>query len=160
MTSLHAAAPLLVETDERYTPSAFFVPLHGQYLFTLDVCATRESTKLRRYFTAKQDGLRQSWAGERCWCNPPYSNIAAWVQKAWVSGAELVVMLLPAWTDRDWWAERVEPFRDGRSPRGGPQLRTRFLRERIRFGSPGDPEGELAGRPAFGCVLLEWRWAP
>ncbi len=51
--------------------------------FTLDVAASDRNAKCSRYFTFTQDGLRQSWAGERVWCNPPYSRIGPWIDKAW-----------------------------------------------------------------------------
>lgn len=144
--------------DERYTPSAAFGPLDVEFRFGLDACATAESAKCARFFTREQDGLAQSWARERVWCNPPYSDIRPWVKKAWGADADVVVMLLPAWTDREWWGELVEPFRDRpaalESPR--PHLSTRFISSRIYFGTPGDPEGLESGRPEFGSVLLIW----
>ena len=148
-----------LEPDERYTPRYLYQPLHQEFRFTLDVCATAESAKCFRYFTARDDGLVQSWEGERVWCNPKYSDIEPWVRKAWVARAELVAMLLPSnRTEQPWWQQLVEPFRDGRAPASlsRPVLRTRFLSGRIRFGFPGNPDGAGVGSPPFGCVLLLW----
>lgn len=145
------------EPDERYTPRTLFDPLHREFRFTLDVCATAESAKCPRYFTKEQDGLTQSWAGERVWCNPPYSDIESWVLKAWdeAYAVPLMALLVPATrTDLPWWQTHVEPFRDSES---GSRFRTRFLPGRIRFGFPGNPEGVGVGAPMFGCVLLLWR---
>lgn len=149
------------ESDEHYTPSSVFAPLHREFRFTLDVCATKESAKVPKFFDLARNGLHDFWTGERVWCNPPYSNIAPWVEHAAAAvgdrlkqiRAELVVQLLPAWTDRAWWQEWVEPNRDGR---GLNLVETRFLK-RIRFGTPGDPEGLKSGSPAFWPVLLIWR---
>ncbi len=142
------------ESDERYTPRSLFDPLHKEFAFTLDVCATAESAKCRRYFTKAEDGLAQPWARERVWCNPPFSDIEPWVDKAWDTDGVLVVMLIPAVrTEQPWWQEWIEPFRDRR----GSGLTTRFLPGRIRFGHPGNPEGVGVGSPMFGCVLLIWR---
>jgi hypothetical protein len=95
----------------------------------------------------------QPWAGERIWCNPPYSNIAPWVGKAWREvDALLVVMLLPAnRTEQAWWQADVEPHRD----RGG-RLRVEFLPGRIRFLKPGHLRIGPGDRPPFGCCLLIW----
>jgi hypothetical protein len=71
------------DVDDRATHPDFFATLDVIYGFTLDVAASPENAKCERYFTAEQDGLRQSWAGEVVWCNPPYSSIAPWVAKAW-----------------------------------------------------------------------------
>jgi phage N-6-adenine-methyltransferase len=146
-------------SDERYTPSSLFLPLHWEFGFTLDVCATAGSAKCRTYFDKRTDGLKQSWAGERVWCNPPFSNIEAWLEKAWdYNPGALIVMLLPSWTDRPWWRRYVEPYRDRASIPGvtRPLMTTRFLPGRIHFGHPGNPEGVGVGSPMFGCVLLIW----
>lgn len=105
-----------------------------------------------------RNGLTGSWEGARVFCNPPFSEIASWVAKAWASKAELVVMLLPACrTDQAWWHEYVEPMRDLGAHPGfcGFRLRTRFLKGRTRFTKAGTPMGS----PKFGCVLLIWESA-
>lgn len=117
--------------------------------------ASRENALLDRYWTIDEDGLKQSWAGERVWCNPPYSNIRPWVKKAWAEpSAELIVMILPAnRTEQSWWQDLIEPSRDGR---GARSCRVEFLRGRIRFVSP---EGRRIGtneRPPFGSCLIIW----
>lgn len=149
------------EPDERYTPTRYFQPWHEEFRFTLDVCATAESAKCPRYFTKAQNGLLQDWRGERVWCNPPYSEIPLWVEYTWRAFPELAVMLVPAWTDRVWWAENVEPYRDAfKRTRSTMRLTTRFLRGRIPFGFPGNPEGVGVGNAKYvGYVLLIWRLA-
>lgn len=131
---------------------SFFAELHARFGFTLDVAASLHNAKLPRFFTAEDDGLAQSWAGERVWCIPPYSDISPWVDKAWASRADLVVMLLPGnRTEQTWWQDLVEPYRD----RGGV-LRTEFIRGRTRFIAAGDTGIKPNARPPFGCVLLVW----
>lgn len=145
------------ESDEHYTPTAVFQPWNEEFHLTLDACATAESAKVPYFFSINDDGLKQPWTGARVWCNPPYSDIAPWIRKATYEVSDgwcpLVVMLVPAWTDRAWWQEYVEPHRDGR---GRNLVQTRFLK-RIRFGTPGDPEGLKSGSPAFWPALLVWR---
>lgn len=43
------------------------------------------------------NGLDQDWTGERIWCNPPFSDIAPWIRKAWSSWTTThgITMLLP-----------------------------------------------------------------
>lgn len=138
--------------DDRATTPETFGPLHQRFRFTLDVAALSHNAKLSRYFTPEQDGLAQSWAGERVWCNPPYSSIEPWVEKAWTSGADLVAMLLPAnRTEQGWWQRQVEPRRD--RPGG---VRVEFLPGRIRFIAPDALEVKPNERPPFGCCLLIW----
>lgn len=90
------------ETDLWATPQWLYDHYDKQYQFTLDPCATRENAKCIRYFTKEDDGLAQSWDGERVFMNPPYGReIGRWVKKAVESNA-FVVMLLPARTDTKW----------------------------------------------------------
>ncbi len=96
--------------DNRETVPEVFTALHGRFRFTIDVAASPKNAKLTRYFTPGQDGLKQSWVAERVWCNPPYSNIRPWVEKALSSRAALAVLLLPAnRTEQGWWQDLIEP---------------------------------------------------
>ncbi len=143
------------KVDDRGTTLETFDPLHERFGFTIDVAASALNAKLPRYFTAEQDGLAQSWAGERVWCNPPYSNLEPWLQKAWIESytCPLIVMLVPAnRTEQGWWQRWVEPRRDGRSG----QLAVEFLPGRLRFIAAGATEVGPNERPPFGCALLIW----
>ncbi len=113
-------------SEEWETPQLLYQQLDKEFHFTVDVCATPQNAKTPRFWTKTEDGLAQSWAGERCFMNPPYGRaIAAWVRKASeaAAGGALVVALLPARTDTIWWHEYVR------------QAEVRFLRGRLRFNS-------------------------
>lgn len=70
-------------TAEWATPQAFFDELNAEFHFTLDPCATPQNAKCPKYYTKEQDGLSQSWDGERVFCNPPYGReIGKWIEKA------------------------------------------------------------------------------
>lgn len=142
--------------DDRGTPPDFFEELSVRFGgFTVDAAAAPHNTKLPRYWSRSEDGLTQSWDGERIWCNPPYSRIWPWVRKANQSRAALVVMLLPAnRTEQRWWQLEVEPIRD----RAGSRLTVEFLPGRLRFIMPDGIQ--TIGRPPFGCCLLIWRAHP
>lgn len=143
--------------DDRGTDPALFKELDQRFSFTVDVAAAAHNAKLSRYYDITQDGISKSWAGERVWCNPPYSNIRPWVEKAIAERqAELVVMLLPAnRTEQSWWQELIEPNRDN-----GGRLRVEFMRGRLRFIQAGKQEIGPNERPPFGCCLLIWDKAP
>ena len=143
----------LSSVDDRATPPEVFDPLHERFRFTVDVAAAEHNAKLERFFDEGADGLVQSWDGERVWCNPPYSDIRPWLEKAWVSAAEIVVMILPAnRTEQAWWQELVEPYRD----RAGSPLTVEFIAGRTRFIAPGADGIGPNERPPFGCCLLIW----
>lgn len=147
-----------LEIDNRATDPAYFDSLNRRFGgFTVDVAADERNRKAERYFDVRADGLTQPWAGERVWCNPPFSNLRPWVAKAWAEWGsekppELIVMLLPAnRTEQKWWQELVERRRD----RQGSPLRTEFIPGRLRFVA-GD-QIRSNERPPFGCCLLIWQ---
>ncbi len=147
--------------DDRATTPADFARFDAALgPFTIDVAAAAHNTKCDRYFTFADDGLKQSWTGERVWCNPPYSRIGPWVEKAWreYESTDGIAMLLPAnRTEQGWWQQMVEPSRD----RADSALSVVFLPGRMRFiaaaaaragaSRPGPNE-----RPPFGCCLITW----
>ncbi len=79
-------------TDSWATPQDFFDQQNAAYgPFTLDVCASASNAKLPRYWNQQDDGLAKSWAGERCWMNPPYGRtIGRWCAKVTAGGGALV----------------------------------------------------------------------
>jgi phage N-6-adenine-methyltransferase len=146
------------DVDDRRTPDELWQPLHFAHRFTLDAAACAENAKVERFYDYQSNGLAQPWKGERVWCNPPFSYIRSWVEKAWremADGCECVVMLVPAnRCEQKWWQKDVEPFRDGNAPRlSGVVLRTRFIAGRTRFSRPGWLTPQKGDRPPFGCWL-------
>lgn len=91
------------KSDEWSTCDKFYNKIDKIHHFTLDPCATHENHKCDKYYTMEDDGLKQSWAGETVFVNPPYSKIKEWIQKAYIEALNCpgtkVVMLLPARTD-------------------------------------------------------------
>lgn len=143
--------------DDRETDPVFFALMEERFgRFDLDAAAAPHNTKCARHYTVEDDGLAQPWTG-RVWCNPPYSNLDAWVSKAWSEWergrAEFIAMLLPAnRTEQRWWQDGVEGLRD----RPDSPLRVEFLQGRMRFRRPDWQPGPKGDRPPFGCCLLTW----
>ena len=52
-------------SDEYETPQELFDKLDSEFHFELDVCATSENHKCKKYFTKLEDGLSQNWGGTR-----------------------------------------------------------------------------------------------
>lgn len=140
--------------DERITPQDLFDSLDREFRFTLDADANAKNAKCPTFFDLASNGLWQSWCGHRVWCNPPYSSIGEWVEKALLAtetGCEVVVLLLPAnRTEQGWWQRHVEALRD--RPRG--RVETRFLAKRLNFGVPGNEGGKFKTSAPFGNVLV------
>lgn len=113
--------------DDWETPPEVFGRYNHLYNFTLDVCATPANALANRYFSITDDGLAQNWAPERCWMNPPYSDVKPWMRKAWEESqaGALVVCLVPSRTGTAWFHDYAV--------RG----RLEFLRGRLKFGGAG-----------------------
>ena len=89
------------------TPDWIYNQLHNEFKFTLDPCCYPETAKCKKYYTKKENGLIQDWAGERVYVNPPFgSAISKWVAKSYKESLKpkpRVVMLIPARTDTSYW---------------------------------------------------------
>ncbi len=131
-------------TDDWSTPQDLFDRLSAKYgPFDLDVCATAENAKCKRFYSKLTNGLTMRWTG-RVWCNPPYGKpIAAWVERAhfetlvFESGPDLTCMLLPARTDTKWFQDYVLPYAE-----------VEFIRGRVKFG------GHRNSAPFPSCVAV------
>lgn len=171
------------DNDRRYTVShtnAIAQRLAEVSGWDLDVAADDESHLAERYYTIRDDGLSLPWfvlppqPNEVCsvWCNPPYSSLMPWVEKAWeesriamrVGRPFAIAMLLPGDRgEQPWWQRWVEPWRDGRGENPacpGVQLKSHVLPGRQVFGHPGNREGVAKSSAPFPSVLLVWRRSP
>lgn len=128
------------------TPPEIYDPLHAEFDFTLDPCCSIDTAKCAKFYTEADDGLEQSWAGERVFMNPPYGReIYPWTRKARLDAANngaLVVGLLPASCDLSWWHDDVVGHAE-----------VRYLRGRVRYltGGPYRASG------FFASVIVIWR---
>ena len=96
--------------DEWTTPRWLFNDLNARFQFTLDAAASDENHLCPRWFTKEDSGLDKSWAGERIFCNPPYSKIRLWAEKfahEAENGATLIAALIPARVDTRWWHSSI-----------------------------------------------------
>lgn len=115
------------KTDNWATPQSFFNRLDNEFNFTLDPCANELNAKCPKFFTKDDDGLTQSWAGERVFMNPPYGRVIGdWVRKAYEEAQNdntVVVALIPARTDTKYWHEYVMKAKE-----------IRLVKGRLKFG--------------------------
>jgi hypothetical protein len=119
------------------TPPELFDPLHERYQFTLDGAADPGNGLLPRASTVLAP---IPWDGERVFCNPPWSNIAPFVEQA--PAAELCVMLVPARTNAKWFHRALELGAGVSVFKGRPRFLT--------------PEGDRKHGSPVDCLYLVW----
>ena len=112
------------KSDEWETPDDLFNELNDKYNFTLDPASTKDNSKCEKFFTVEENGLIQSWEGERVFCNPPYSQVKDWAEKASKEAEKgtLIVMLVPSRTDTIWFHKYVYD-----------KAKIEFLKGRLKF---------------------------
>ena len=82
------------DRDSWATPAYIFDPLDHEFSFNIDVCASRDNAKVDTWINEEQDALVSDWTfayrkstglmdrSLTAFCNPPYSDVAPWVDKA------------------------------------------------------------------------------
>jgi len=139
---------LTSSSDEFGTPQGLFDTLNLEFNFSVDVCASKDNAKVQKYYDKDDDGLTKSWAGERAFCNPPYSrgNMVPWVEKAYNENRDgsciLAALLLPARIEQAWFHKLVKPFGEWRPIAGrvryqGGETSARFPSMIVVFRNPG-----------------------
>jgi phage N-6-adenine-methyltransferase len=94
---VRATTPKGKSGDSWRTPDWLHSALDPEFGFDLDPCPFQPEWAA----TIHQNGLELNWDNHKVYCNPPYSNILPWVEKAYVSNA-LTVFLLPSYTSNEW----------------------------------------------------------
>lgn len=130
------------------TPRWLFHRLDAEFHFTLDAAASADNALCAQYYTEAEDALRQPWTGA-VWVNPPYGrDVYRWVARGFWSAyghtddgfpnpARVVVMLVAARTDVQWWHQFAME---------GTEIR--FIRGRVKF------SGNRQGAPFPSAVLV------
>jgi phage N-6-adenine-methyltransferase len=132
--------------DDWTTPPDLFAELDAEFHFTLDPCCSHENALTEKHYTIEEDGLKQSWAGERVFMNPPYGReVGKWVRKAFEevygrADSTFVVGLVPSRTDTAWWHDYIQD-----------KAAVRFVRGRLKFG------GKRMNPAPFPSAIVVWR---
>ena len=127
------------------TPKGLFAKLNEEFNFTCDVAASLENKLCDLSYGEMENALNQQWF-DCNWCNPPYSSITPWVNKA-IEQHELgrtTVMLIPADTSVKWFKLAYESCNE-----------VRFISGRISFIN-ADTQKPVNGNNK-GSVLFIWR---
>lgn len=99
------------------TPRTIFDPLHAEFSFTLDGASEPGNGLLPKASTADSP---LPWHGERVFCNPPWSDIAPFVEMA--AAAQTAVLLVPARTNVAWFHRALALGAQPRFFKGRPKF--------------------------------------
>ena len=108
------------DRDSRFTPADFMVGIYAAFgEIDLDPCGHTLSPVIARrriLLSEGGDGLVDDWSGMLVFVNPPYSELSAWLRRAydqWQSGnVATVVCLVPVRTDSTWFHETLSADAD------------------------------------------------
>ena len=120
------------------TPPELFAGFHSEFQFDLDGAASDGNGLLPSASTMETP---IPWTGRRVFCNPPWSDIASFLEYA--PQAELAVFLVPARTNARWFHRALELG-----------ARVRFFTPRPGFLRGGKRGGERGHNSPVDCVLL------
>ena len=131
--------------NEWCTPPELFRVLHTEFGFQLDAAATAQNALVGHYLT---DALVQAWNDGPVFCNPPYSQLPAFIRRGYEQSqdnANTVVMLIPAYTDPKYWRDYCMKAHE-----------IRFLTGRLQFLENG--KTRMSAR--FPSVVVIFKWFP
>lgn len=130
------------EKPNRGQTDIWLTPLNlvqGLGEFDLDPCGELDHPTARTIYT--ENGLEKDWFG-RVWLNPPYSNLAPWLEKLYVHGNGIALVF--ARTDTTW-GQKFMPLA---SSIFFPKGRIWFLtKQKERKGNAGAPSMFLSFGP-------------
>lgn len=94
------------------TPDFVFEYYDNRFNFNCDVACSDENRMVSEHWITEEDDalLYSNLWSSRNWCNPPYSNIMPWVEKAIYEMKRgcLTVMLIPADTSVKWFKKAYD----------------------------------------------------
>jgi len=136
------------KSDNWATPPDLAAVLFDRFKFTTEVCAAADNRAMPAVpymgLDNGKDALTVDW-GARNFCNPPYSQLPAFVARAQYQAAmgKLAVLLLPAYTDTKYWHDIID----------GCAEDVYLLKGRLRFWENHKPGKDTARFPSAVVVF-------
>ncbi|MCS5736552.1 phage N-6-adenine-methyltransferase [Herbiconiux daphne] len=124
------------------TPFNIYQNLNDEFNFVGDVAASDINHLHMNYLTEEDDALTTDWnsvfgSGYK-WCNPPYSDIGPWIDKA--ASERSLVMLIPADVSVGWFKKALATVDEVRLITGG---RISFVRADTQEPQNGNNKGSM-----------------
>lgn len=131
------------------TPLWLFDALDIEFGFWLDVASSKQNALCSHYLTEADNALSTNWESHGAiWCNPPYSKILPWIEKAAEQSYKqhkAVVLLVPEDMSVGWFSKALETVDEVRVIIGG---RINFVHAGTGLEQKGNGKGSM---------LLIWR---
>lgn len=106
-----SAAARAADKTDYGTPVELYEELDATFHFTRDLAAHAGNAKHVRFWSPKENSLKQSWEGETGFLNPPFGKgVSGWLAKARDAAMferAIIVQLLPARVGTQWWRQYV-----------------------------------------------------
>ena len=146
MTDINGSKTPAEIRDLWQTPPQVYKNLNDEFDFVADVAASDLNHLHETYLTFDDDALQQNWkklfGGGYVYCNPPYSHITPWVEKATEEAMRGVgtVMLVPCDCSVGWFGLALKNADEVRFVING---RLSFIRADTRMVVNGNNKGSV-----------------
>ena len=128
------------------TPKGFYDNLNKEFHFTLNPCCIKTNNKCEKYYTPKENGLKQDWSKDIVFMNPPYNRyLSDWIRKAYqesLKGATVVCLIPANRSDTKWWWDNCM------------KGEIRYIKGRLKFGGLGSDGKPVNNTATFPSVLV------
>lgn len=148
--------------DNYGTPQWLFNDYNAVYHFGLDAAADAQNHKCPVWFGPDgllEDALTANWCGfGNVWCNPPYSIVGKFVEKAWkerILNNATTAMLIPSRTDTKWFHTYIWDDIHHRTQNG---IEIRPIKGRLKFVDPDGKPMTSAPFPSMIVIFRGERW--
>lgn len=158
---LHRKSTDTPDGDLWYTPRSLINYIEDNVIldkFALDAAACELSTVAKRFYSKEDNALNIKWGkgdlDDPCYmftgwtfCNPPYSLISQFVDKAIQESIDgiKIVLLVPARTDTKWFFKLYMEAKE-----------IRLIKGRVKFWNPNKEQATSAPFPSAIIVLDHW----
>lgn len=149
LSTEHKSNTPINDRDLWQTPKQIFDALNLEFNFSCDVAADIDNSLCDFHYDYHDDALNQQWFDNN-WCNPPYSDVTPWINKAieQLDCGRTTVMLVPADTSVKWFKLAYDSCNE-----------VRFISGRISFLNSATQKPVNGNNK--GSVLFIWRgYAP
>ena len=128
--------------DDWRSPRKLVQSLDNEFDFTIDLAADKTNSVCDRYYSEQDDALKQSWKGERGFCNPPFSKVEQFLSKA--GECDIAAFIVAARTQTSYFLKQVF---------GNPHCHEiRFLHRGVKFLHPDGIPSVRSPLPI--CILI------